>query len=265
MKIVKAANVFHLSAAALVGATGVWMLTEGNWGLAALDFGLCAFNVTMFVLRLRSMKRQAANDASATIEGRQSVSGTFSFGGIPGYVRPAPEPEPTPDLITPVTGYRAWVFSMNDGKLYPANQRGWAYTVWAAGENVAQCVKEPWQIYSSPLAPEVPHAAPGRDCRCGFYATADWGAIQGSPHEFIGQVVNVAGVIEGYGRVIVHETSWRSEKARVTALIDPCAVAPWVEQTSHYHRILDHLSVTYDVPILDSIPTVNAEVLSGNR
>jgi hypothetical protein len=58
----------------------------------------------------------------------------------------------------------------------------------------------------------------------------------------------------------MHQTGWRSEKARVASLVDPCAVAPWVEQTSQYHRILDHLSMTYDVPILDHIPEVNAEV-----
>jgi hypothetical protein len=101
-------------------------------------------------------------------------------------------------------GYRVWsVFPKRKGgavKLHPVHQN--AHTAWEPGENVAKC------------SGAMNHSAPGESCTCGFYASYTMGGLISGP----GYVV---GVVEGYGRVFLHETGFRAEKMAIKAVWMP--------------------------------------------
>ena len=99
-------------------------------------------------------------------------------------------------------GYRVWnVYGAKrkDGaiKLHPVHQN--AHTAWEPGENVAKC------------SGAFGHTAPGENCTCGFYASYTMNGLMSGP----GYVV---GVVEGYGRVILHERGFRAEKMVIKAV-----------------------------------------------
>jgi hypothetical protein len=61
-----------------------------------------------------------------------------------------------------------------------------------------------------------PHASPHPDCQCGIYAYDRPGT-----RSYYGEVWWCEGVIAAWGRLVVHETGWRAEHARVEALAVP--------------------------------------------
>lgn len=108
------------------------------------------------------------------------------------------------DLTVPgeITGYRSWrpVLSAPEPTLSAYTQD---YT-WELGRNVAQCFRRPR------YHPKDLNKAPSRTCTCGFYAR--------SADEDHGYNVGMCGVIKASGRVILGQTGFRAEFARIVAL-----------------------------------------------
>lgn len=124
----------------------------------------------------------------------------------------------------PVVGWRIWGVGP-EGRLRSMNI---PYS-WPAGPGRAQC------LYSVATHREPP---PVLACGCGFYAmSSPDDAIRLRP-EF---PMTVAGVVLGWGRVIVHETGWRSEWAQIAALLIP----PWGTTPIH-----EALARSYRVPLM---------------
>ena len=99
-------------------------------------------------------------------------------------------------------GYRVWGVEVprkgGAVKLHPVHQN--VGTAWKPGENVATCAS--WT---------EEHATPDQNCTCGFYASYTMnGLLTGT--------VRVVGVVEGYGRVMLHETGFRAEKMVIKAV-----------------------------------------------
>lgn len=111
-----------------------------------------------------------------------------------------------PFVAGTLTGIRA--FKPQDGWLRaPVNRT----SVWRPGENVAECVPQPFSAFNR----DDPHQVAGMGCRCGFYAYFHAGY---NPHQRPGDVL---GLIQGYGVVTVGTRGFRCEKARIVALIAP--------------------------------------------
>lgn len=86
---------------------------------------------------------------------------------------------------------------------------------WTCGENIAECRP----LMSHSLVQEFgeqplrEHQVASMGCQCGFYAYFDRGS---NPYH---SVLNVLGLIEGYGVATVGSRGFRCEKARIVALI----------------------------------------------
>ena len=134
-------------------------------------------------------------------------------------------------------GLRAFVVS-GSGWLCGVNY----HYPWQPGENVAEChrgsTSEYWRRVMSDLVragaaewippdhgqTEVPHELVALDCTCGYYAYYD------GSNDHLSQVgwtlrpesgPRVAGIIEGYGRVVAGTRGFRAEKARLRAVVLP--------------------------------------------
>jgi hypothetical protein len=112
----------------------------------------------------------------------------------------------------PVVGWRLW-------KVKEDELRSWAVKyVWEPGDNKAVCLAD---------GPHQCPEAPGRSCRCGFWALySPLAAIRlaaATPAE--GEVI---GLIEAFGTVAVHgREGFRAEMARVSCLFaDEIALVP---------------------------------------
>ncbi len=104
-----------------------------------------------------------------------------------------------PDFAEPVIGYRIW--EVRDGALL-----GPAYAQhWEPGENVSDC------------RGGTKHAAPAKDCRCGFNAYHER-----LPRPSLYGERYVAGAMAAWGEIEWHRTGFRAERACVVALcFDP--------------------------------------------
>ena len=124
----------------------------------------------------------------------------------------------SPDLVQPIIGFRGW--NIADGlKLTSA---GVGMYVWKPGVNEASCVgydltgPTALTVFASSMvdvsanSPE-PHPAPQRNCGCGLYAYRDVPATEHRGPSLIGAVV-------AWGKVEMHRSGWRAEKAMIVAL-----------------------------------------------
>lgn len=150
-----------------------------------------------------------------------------------------------------VFGFRWWLMS-------PALEvRGAANGVWQVGEeNIAQCrdmgistgIATVGGVFWFPdpavyAPPPPPHRAPNELCACGFYAFWDTASpIQVYPS--LADVV-VAGVIEGYGKTLIGDLGFKSEKARIRGVVTSRAGMHW--------------SVTPDASAWDGMPRVREQ------
>lgn len=136
---------------------------------------------------------------------------------------------PVEHTIEPLRGYRTWdvVYTYSDDDTGPLYRRHIAaggsrmysvvpprieaglfaltsYIRWREGVNTAYC--------QAHLRRPHPGPAPDVSCGCGLYAYDNPRSI-----DYFGYG-EVLGVVEGAGRIVKHETGWRSAKARIVAL-----------------------------------------------
>jgi hypothetical protein len=129
----------------------------------------------------------------------------------------------------PLIGWRLW-------KVREAELRSWAVEhVWEPGENKAVC-----------LAAGLHQCleAPGRSCRCGFWALySPVAAIRLASESPAGGAV--IGLVEAFGTIAIHGTEgFRAEMARVSCLFtDEIALVPfeqlWRSLLRRLHRAKD--------------------------
>lgn len=128
-----------------------------------------------------------------------------------------------------VFGLRWWLMSPT------LEVRGAANGIWRVGEeNIAECrdasivrfspaTGAVW--YPSVLSFLAPHRAPEESCACGFYGFWDaTSAVQVYPE--ITDVV-IVGVIEGYGKTLIGDLGFKSEKARIRGVVTSLAAMHW--------------------------------------
>jgi hypothetical protein len=133
-----------------------------------------------------------------------------------------PEQIVAPDFTEPIVGYRTFRLvkrsQHNYGLVSPH-----ARTPWPSAEMKAECSVKPkvpeGLVLTTPLKP---HPAPAKDCGCGIYAyfepcpvpkhRSDYFMYYGDEGKEVEALVTLAGRIE------VHETGMRAERARVCAI-----------------------------------------------
>lgn len=139
-----------------------------------------------------------------------------------------------PDVIEPIYGFRCWQKIVGNEYL-----RSWhnSYT-WRTGRNTAEC------IYTQQDNPHYPDwdKIPGVGCRCGFYSFnldnrfQDMWLSDNSP----------CGIVELTARVVIHQTGYRAEKAKVAAVFD----VPWCD--------MKRVAETYQVPLISAPKMIEA-------
>lgn len=168
----------------------------------------------------------------------------------------------TPDLIGPVTAYRAW--KVSTGWRRPVQQQPKGFVglqsmalafVWGRGPQSADCrgINHLWE------QKHQPHEAPHPDCKCGIYVMHTLDDLLTEPTQI--QAIQrrpsaraldappiVAGQVEVWGRTERYERGRRVEWAKVSALYrTPLAGECDVEE----------LAERYGVPVLDA-PRIEA-------
>lgn len=138
-----------------------------------------------------------------------------------------------PFAVGTLTGLRAFrVDSL--GRLRAPQQD----SIWKPGENVAECLARQtarlpfspgtmralgmsWPV-DEPAEKKAPHRVGSMGCTCGFYAYTDGTNGYHKPDKS-----TVEAIVEGYGVCTVGTRGWRSEKARLVALVNPSAGRFW--------------------------------------
>ena len=177
------------------------------------------------------------------------------------------EPDAPKYTIKAWRGFRGWcVPNLITGELKSTN---WDYS-WTVGVNASAHMpsRSTWGGIPSSIAMwgAAPKSCeyPTTECSCGFYAYhgEDYWWESGYPSS---KGPMIAGVIEGFGRMVVASKGFRAGKAVILALAAPVAVdAQWliknnltVEETQA--RVRDAVQARYwNVPIYDTIPDLLA-------
>jgi len=136
-------------------------------------------------------------------------------------------PDRVPDSIQPLVGYRAWLFTNNvrGASLLPIGGRPLTSTAWE-GANYgwvwAACPfggREKLDYPPDSILDRPPHAIPGEDCSCGFYAMKVLTRAQQLTMELQRGPDLTLGRVELAGKVIEHSMGYRAARARIAALI----------------------------------------------
>ena len=111
-----------------------------------------------------------------------------------------------------ILGYRVWTTEVNDIRTKLRSHH--ANYTWKPGENIATYFGDAW-IGLSPSSEHPVIPCTEYDCPCGFWAyDTPEHALNGSQASH----KNVLGVVLGYGRVLLGESGWRAEKARIIGI-----------------------------------------------
>jgi hypothetical protein len=134
-----------------------------------------------------------------------------------------PEQIAAPDFTEPIVGYRTFRLvkrSQHNYGLVSPHVR----TLWPSAEMKAECTVKPkvpdGLVLASPLKP---HPAPAKDCACGIYAYFDPCPVSKHRSDYFmyghgGEGKDVEALVTLTGRIEVHETGMRAQRARVCAL-----------------------------------------------
>jgi len=149
------------------------------------------------------------------------VSSTFPRGsgsGMTGFAEQA-ELDFEPEFeMQPVRGLRMWTLTSPDFRQQP-DQAAWGSVLCGAtGFNWTDDVLEAHcnNGYSHQVPTDIDKEN-GVSCGCGFWAYWDVGGL-GANWSLSSSGLPVVGIIEGYGRVLLGERGFRSQKARIAAL-----------------------------------------------
>lgn len=127
-----------------------------------------------------------------------------------------------PDLVGTITAWRGW--KLVDGKLCALGMTG----VWEPKKIVKA-------ICGKTVSLTLPHDAPVKDCKCGYWSFRTMELLQQALDPYATSV-QVIGSVEVWGKVVECESGFRSEFAYPKEL--------WLLEEG-----LDHLSWVYGVPV----------------
>jgi hypothetical protein len=118
---------------------------------------------------------------------------------------------PVPDYISPIHGYRSWIFDGEGLKSFNESQ-------WTPGSAFeAVCAQTRLHGFK--------HQAPKADCTCGVYAARNEEELFRIGFDFC-----ILGQVWLWGRVIEHEGGWRAQYAYPKSFIVTPDVIPWRAQ-----------------------------------
>jgi hypothetical protein len=148
-----------------------------------------------------------------------------------------------PDLVVPVVGFRSWRIA--NGRLVSPH----VPCRWEGRVLHAACWDANRSLQGGRGWLSEPHASPHPACQCGIYAYDAPGL-----KAYYGESWWCEGVVSAWGRVVVHETGWRAEHARVEALAAPAA------EDARLHDVLRGIAARLDVPVVsrDALPAIAA-------
>jgi hypothetical protein len=162
-----------------------------------------------------------------------------------------------------VIGYRRWTIDAF-GQLRPVTL---SRAPWQPGVNTAECRWREFQDHAhtfrlGALEPKRPdpglHAAPGPSCECGIYAMHELSRLavrnRYPADEYLANGVPVVGAVAAFGRLEVHESGFRAEKAAVVALATVEGMGPKAR------ALVEHVAAQYGVPCVP-IELLEAEAL----
>ena len=151
------------------------------------------------------------------------------------------EHQPVPDAIVPLVGYREWSIRTEPNGRPPRLLSLFHPTTWPHDEPFSAVCLRPvtWPDRS---APRIHDAVPDESCRCGIYAfrRPQFDSLNGAA----GPIVR--GVVFGWGRYVLGTLGWRTQFARLVALlapdrdpelVDDLAAAYQVEAIPHLGRV----------------------------
>lgn len=210
-------------------------------------------------IRSRRGNLRSGADALASSTGDTSA---VSLGDANPGERARPEPR---RVDGPIIGYRIWNLHY---WLYPMQLMGYRDTPWERTMPAAKC--SPWGYggvyvsFAGTYPPQTPtcQAAPGWDCACGYNALTELPGLslwQRAPTMPDGSTsdgpaaATMIGIVAGWGRVILHSDGWRSERARVLALVglDRNLVDPTLlDSADLYLQRAAIIAKHLDVPVL---------------
>lgn len=203
------------------------------------------------------LRTGADASAPAAIE-----ASAVTFGESDSGERTRPEPR---RVDGPIVGYRTWDLHY---WCYPMRLMGYRDTPWRRAMPPAKCLPLRYGSYFSVAGYSMTHvpptctAAPGWDCACGYNALTEVPGLSlwkpplqtaaGGPSEEPVPATMV-GIVAGWGKVILHEDGWRSEHARVLALVglDRTIVDPTLLDAAElYLNRAEIIAKKLDVPVL---------------
>lgn len=126
---------------------------------------------------------------------------------------PWPATATTPDGIGPLVGFREWSLRKL-GERVPELFSLFHPTGWPADRPITAVCLRPmtWPYRAGPAHREVPDDG----CECGIYAylDPDFETLHGA------RGPKARGIVAGWGRYVLGTNGWRSEHARLVALLD---------------------------------------------
>ena len=125
-----------------------------------------------------------------------------------------------PDLVEPVTGFRAWRLG-RDRLLSP-----YIPCRWEGRTMHAECYDANRSLLRGRGWLAEPHDAPDARCQCGIYAYHRPGL-----RAYYGDFAWAEGAITAWGRIEVHADGFRAQHARIEALAWPDREGPRVRAT----------------------------------
>lgn len=135
-----------------------------------------------------------------------------------------------------VSGLRQWTLAGPDLRTDPHKaDRNWAPSPLAGAtgfgwpDGVLEAVCNNGYRHSPPTEKDP---GTGARCGCGFWAYWDMTALAANRFAVTGRGLPVLGVIAGYGRVLIGERGFRSEKAKIIALAPAFSVQAEVSRPS---------------------------------
>lgn len=141
-----------------------------------------------------------------------------------------------PDAVQPLIGFREWSLREADGRS-PELFSLFHPTGWPVGAALSAVCLRPttWPYRSAPAHRAVPEVA----CGCGIYAylRPDFETFRGAHGP------RARGIVAGWGRYVLGGNGWRTQFARLVALLEH----------AENPRALERVAARYGVPILSTL------------
>jgi len=153
-------------------------------------------------------------------------------------------PEPAPDLIGPVVGFRAW--RLVDGRLLSP----YIPCRWEGRTMHAECWPANRSLTKGRGWLNEPHPVPHADCQCGIYAYHQPGA-----RSYYGEFEWVEGVVTAWGRIVTHRDGLRAEHARIETLALPA--------DPRRRTRIEAVAARFGVPVVESVELGAAAAVAG--